>query len=456
MSVLCYVRPWNEEHFKIIAQNAFPADKVHYFSDFPKHGPFYFQEKLVKYFLNEQHQKYGIGHHSAISRTNKSTLPLMERARVSGADRKEIIARCRLLRNIEESVAEDLISACAISILSLLDELKPKFILSLTVDSYVTDLLSYFAAQKGIKYIGLVSFFINGYCRLTTKGEYIKIRSVSDEEVDLIYDRLIINQEKPTFINHYSSAKQIKKMWLKNATMGKLRHVYMRLQRMRSLSHKYCYHYWSSEIIAKEKKEKVNLKIFTSDFRETPSSCYVPLQYSPECTIDYWIKDPNEINYNQRLLEVLKLLSKLNLKIFVKEHPNCLGIRPRNFYKKILAIKNVILLSPLINAQKVIAGTDFTLVWTGTAGIEASLLGKPVVHLGNPYYIHNQAKFSKFSYDLFTIPQQTNNISSKEVKLFIKFLLEGNIKGTLIHKGKINSDANLRIIAAEIQNFISL
>lgn len=403
MAVLCYVRPWNERQFKLIAEHAFPNESIHYVSDFPKHRPYFLQEKLVRQFRQE---KEGV---SLIS-TN------------------DIIIRCRLLRNIDSSVAIRLVNSCYKVISDVFDLIKPRYVIGLTVDSYVIDIIQHVAKERGVKYIGLVPLFINGYSRISTRGELNRIREPSDQEIEDVYQRLNVYEEKPDFLNLLESAEQLKALWRKNKTKRYLRLIYMTMMRLRSPSYWYCYHYWSSYLMMRFSVEKVSHKIFDELKIYNGKTCYIPLQYFPECTIDYWVERSEKIDYYQVLLDIVNCLSKEQIQVYIKEHPNCLSIRPKGFYEKLKSIPNVHLISPAVSSSVVINNTDFTLVWTGSAGMEAALLGKPVVHLGNPYYIIDVPGFTswdKFIDDHLDIP---TIFSEQDRKAILKHVLGGSIQ----------------------------
>lgn len=409
MTVLCYVRPWNEQQFKIIAEHAFPEEQIHLISDFPKHGPFFLQEKLVAQFRKEQ------GFSAIVD-----------------AHLEDIIARCRLLRTIDKSHAISLVNACYKTINDLFNELQPRYVIGLTVDSYVIDIIRFVAEERGLTYFGLVPLFINGYCRISARGELNQFRDVSDEEVDVVYNRLINLQEKPSFLNSFNSNNDLKKIWKKNKTKRFLRLIYMASMRLRSPAYWYCYHYWHSYLFMKIQGEKIDHNVFSQFKFDTniSKSCYLPLQYFPECTVDYWVTEQAKIDYYNVLIDVIRLLSMQGIHVYLKEHPNCLSIRPQGFYKKVKSFSNVTLISPIINSNELINSTDFTLVWTGSAGMEAVLLGKPVVHLGNPYYITDSTGFvswEQFKDNNYVIE---DSITEHDKKSIIKHVLKGAIEAS--------------------------
>lgn len=111
---------------------------------------------------------------------------------------------------------------------------------------------------------------------------------------------------------------------------------------------------------------------------------YFPLHYQPERTTM-----PEAGVFEDQLL-VLDILSKSlpkGWKIYVKEHPSQLcrsdprkmNFRDKSFYTRIVAHRNVRLLSIDKSSEQLIQNSAATVTMTGSAGWEALLLGKPVI-----------------------------------------------------------------------------
>jgi len=109
--------------------------------------------------------------------------------------------------------------------------------------------------------------------------------------------------------------------------------------------------------------------------------CYYPLHFEPEATIlmySPWLKDQ---------IEVCRLLSQalpVNWKMIVKENPKMVGRRTTAYYKQISSLPNVLLIDPDISSKDIILNSALTITLSGTASIEARILGKPAIALGRP------------------------------------------------------------------------
>ncbi|MBI4127259.1 hypothetical protein HY463_00965 [Candidatus Peregrinibacteria bacterium] len=117
------------------------------------------------------------------------------------------------------------------------------------------------------------------------------------------------------------------------------------------------------------------------DFNEDYS--YFPLHVEPEVAIQVWAP------YYDNQIEICRTLAKalpVGQKLYVKEHPNMLYERPVSYYKKLLRIPNVKLIDPFVGSQKVVRNSKSVFTITGTAGMEAFFMGKPVLSFGSVMY----------------------------------------------------------------------
>ncbi len=89
-------------------------------------------------------------------------------------------------------------------------------------------------------------------------------------------------------------------------------------------------------------------------------------------------------------LEAIAIVSRdlpAGVTLAVKEVANACGRRPPTFYDQILSFKNVVMLNLDAPGADVVHHALGTVTIAGTAGLEAALLGKPVISFGrhNPY-----------------------------------------------------------------------
>lgn len=111
---------------------------------------------------------------------------------------------------------------------------------------------------------------------------------------------------------------------------------------------------------------------------------FLPLHPEPEITVLVYSKP----YMNQ--LEAVRLISHnlpVGMKLVVKEHPWHVGKRTISYYRKLLAIPNVVLAHPAMKSRELVENARLTTVIAGSIGFEALVLKKPVVVLGRTPYM---------------------------------------------------------------------
>lgn len=108
---------------------------------------------------------------------------------------------------------------------------------------------------------------------------------------------------------------------------------------------------------------------------------YYPLHYEPEATImmlSPWYKDQ---------LEITRLVAQAlptGMKLVVKDHPQMYDIRDFSYYEQLKSIPNVLLCSPKIEGPILARNCIGLISISGTAAVEAAMLGKHTLCFGNP------------------------------------------------------------------------
>jgi hypothetical protein len=308
---------------------------------------------------------------------------------LSPAEEADFIARCRLLRKLPQKTATRHLRAMAVAVDAVLRQKRPSHVLSLTVDSFVIDLLRYFAARAGIQFIGLVGCFVNGCFRVTARGESYLNPAPVVEPLMSMKERILDPAYTPAF----------NQKALANPRLGAIRRWALTLARIpyffakRHLSgDRYNYHYWSSEVVSRG-----HATLFpprdpgTQDWKrrlddDRRPKVFVPLQMFPECTIDYWCEDIDAIDYYARLEDFIASHHR-GVQVVVKEHPSVYPSRPPGFYARLALDPRVVVVPTYAHSNAVLAEVDGVLVWTGTVGFEAALRGKAVLTMSNSYYV---------------------------------------------------------------------
>lgn len=106
---------------------------------------------------------------------------------------------------------------------------------------------------------------------------------------------------------------------------------------------------------------------------------YFPLHTEPEMSL-HWMSP----EYFSQLWAIASLARDLpaDAVLAVKETIYGVGRRPRDFYEQILRLKNTVILDVYELGVDVVKAADVVATITGTAGLEAAILGKPVIMFG--------------------------------------------------------------------------
>jgi hypothetical protein len=117
---------------------------------------------------------------------------------------------------------------------------------------------------------------------------------------------------------------------------------------------------------------------------DQPRFAFYPLHFEPEVSLQVFGRPfQNQIEVVRNLAASLPC----GMVVLVKEHPRALGFRPYGYYRKLLEISNVRLVSPSLPTHAVIRHSSLVAVISGSTGLEAAVMGKPVIIFGIPTYL---------------------------------------------------------------------
>ena len=340
------------------------------------------------------------------------------KSNISNKKVNEIIERDRMLRNINRNLSIKLINSMYQAIEKVLTQFKPKIVLSMAIDSYVLDLLYLICKKKRIKYVGLIASCINGYFRITAKGELNKNLKFKKKNNSKILDHFLKDNYTPSF-NNFAVENPLKGVlirWIKNI----LRVPYFGLLRLVK-NDKFNHHYFSSYLISKKQlsffpKLEIGDKNWRNSIQTNRPILFMPLQMFPECPIDYWVKEVKYTNYYKYLKIFIEKFQN-DFQIIIKEHPSVLPLRKRDFYLDLQKYNKVKIVPTYTNSNELVDYADCIFLWSGTIGLDASIRGKPVLCLTKTFY--SQSKRVKLISEKTTI---------SEINKFIKKVKKNKIQ----------------------------
>ena len=160
------------------------------------------------------------------------------------------------------------------------------------------------------------------------------------------------------------------------------------------------------DILRMSSNETVTLE----ELERTPFIFY-PLHTEPEQSLG---QISPEYFYQLEAIAAISSNLPAGVKLVVKEVPMACGRRTDSFYEQILLHKNVDMLNLAIPGPEVIKRALGVITIAGTAGLEAALLGKPVISFGrhNPYNFLEHVMVVK---DLADLPDMIMCMIKKEI-----------------------------------------
>jgi hypothetical protein len=345
----------------------------------------------------------------------------------------DTIRRCRILRSLPREEACRHVWALRTAVSELLDRYRPNMVLSETTDSFVIDVLQQEAAGRGIEFVGLTQSFVNGYARVTTRGEHRALREPPAAEVDSVLSLLQQRTYQPSFVKRGRTGGL--ERWGRNL----LRFPYFVLRRRLS-GEPYNTDYWAGEIVSKRLLHPIpRMGLGDEQWAAAVRSqalpvVYLPLQQDPEATIDYWCDNDRALDYEGMIIDVIERHAG-SLHFLVKEHPNVIGFRHPGLYRKLERLSNVTICPTYAPSNTVLDEVDAVMVWTGTVGFEAALRGLPVLTVCRPYYAagvgffridqaHHSAEVRQF------IEENPGKDAETNGRLLVTHVLSGLIPGS--------------------------
>jgi hypothetical protein len=132
-------------------------------------------------------------------------------------------------------------------------------------------------------------------------------------------------------------------------------------------------------------RKYINSKIFDINrVKDLPQKyIYYPLQYSPESSIN--IPAPYFINQN-RAIDAIRFSMPSDTLLVIKEHPSCINVRSTSFLRSLKKCPGVVIANYKMSSIELIKNAQLTISVTGTATLEAFLLGKSSITLGETFF----------------------------------------------------------------------
>jgi hypothetical protein len=456
MNVLVYTRPRIKSFFYHLSKKINSFSNITYMSDHKGEEDLW----IMEYYYNavKAIDQKGASHKTPIDVDN-------------------VVTRCRYLRHIDKTKAVKKVKAMTLAIENIVDELEIDIVFGMVMDSYVLDLFDLVMRQRNSQYVGFLNNMLNGYSRLTSRGELIQYSEPTPEIVQLALADLSNKNYVPNMQNDFMWNSTPFSMLFSKYFKEKLKITYYFFKKIidQDPDNFYFNTVASKECMSCRRLEQLFFRKYEStDWLTRVESAkgagkkivYFPLQFYPECSIDYW---GTNSDFSDFYSVVKKILSNRysDTIILAKEHPSAYGLRKTDFYKQFAQNENVILTPFDIPSNNVIYEADLILTWTGSVGVEAIMRGKPLITLGEAYY---DPGFGILKLDNVSQLDDIEKIIIDHLKLneidfeylkesVVKFMLKGLITGYVFPldyatKGNPINDKEMSKLANGINGYI--
>ena len=229
--------------------------------------------------------------------------------------------------------------------------------------------------------------FWNGY----KEGEFVtfgaripaEVRSEFVEMAREIRDQIVVRRRKPDYFYRNSRAPRITPKFLYKVARG----VNRALVQSRTDANMYSLH----DMVVKHKlhMRPVHYAAAKSQWKklfEQPVAgekfVLFTLHKQPEHSVD--VQGARFSNQYEMIKGIARELPA-DVRLYVKEHRNCLGDRSPSDLKKIKRLPGVRLIDPMVDAHELIVGSEAVVTISGTIALEAALHGKRSLVFANDF-----------------------------------------------------------------------
>ena len=338
------------------------------------------------------------------------------------------------------------------AVLDFIERIRPDIIIGGFTPVTLTEYIFYRCAKaRGIKYINLnptkilnrVTFSEEIYREFPhIRKDYEKYSNLTKEDgfsakardyiktKDRKYEGVIVSCPKFPYRNFFvgvlkcpfvTAKYYIKKAYLDNDIKGYHRG----------------YYYKNIHNPLKDRFLRMSLPYFPAEKLNKLEYAYYPLHVEPEIALSLFGRE--YLNQIELIRNIAKSLP-LTWKLVVKDHPAGVGRRNIGYYKKLLEIPNVILVSHYVDSTAVIKNTKMVFTVSGFSGFEAILEKKPVITFGKTFYDVLPESFVRHVWSLKDLPDTVSELldnyrySEKDVIYLIAAIIKNSIPLNLYEK----------------------
>lgn len=426
MKVLVYTRPRIDVFFKKMVESIPVFEDVQYFSDHV--GTEEIDVMREYYDVKADILNGSLNMHESWEDLNFS----------------DVAVRCRYLRSLSEDHAELRIKAMSVALWNIIERTQPDYMFGMVMDSYVLDLCDRLMRKRGGQYLGFLNNMVNGYSRLTSRGELIYNEEPSDVQVEEAISSLRSKFYVPNMQRDFMWKTTPWSMFFSKLCKEMVKIIYYAAKKVvdkdpdnfysNTVASKHCMSCRGVGQLFFRRFQRDGLGEFVTESRAAGKTVvYLPLQFYPECSLDYWGTSTELSDFYSVVSELLSLDLE-NCVVLVKEHPSAYGLRKSDFYRQFSNNSDFFLVPFDMSSNDVIEMSDAVLTWTGSVGVEAVVRNKPLVTLGSAYYADSSVPAIERKVDLLKIEEIIakaieHHDDTGDLHVFMGNMLKGLTKG---------------------------
>jgi hypothetical protein len=182
---------------------------------------------------------------------------------------------------------------------------------------------------------------------------------------------------------------------------------------------------------------------------------YMPLHVYPELTVTTMAPYFED---QLRAIDMVRLNMPADHLLVIKEHPMMLGKRPMNFYKTLSLMAGVVIADVRLPSVELIRRASLTAGITGTASLEALLLGKPSLLLAKTFFepwVPRLRSFDQFDRTILKAMQEDRDTIQKRAVDCVARVLEAGYDFILWDPYNPDLDPRYTMNWRNIENFLN-
>ncbi|HYH42454.1 MAG TPA: alpha/beta hydrolase family protein [Burkholderiales bacterium] len=301
---------------------------------------------------------------------------------LTDAEVEDVIARCRALRWLDSRLARAMAHAVAIAFDRVLERTRPRLVLSLPIDRYVTDVLERLARKRGIRYFELTASPFPDMSMLLERGALVRL---PDPPAPEVLEARMQELSSPAFVpsyvrgrTKYNHVKFVRTMGYFQARGLAFRAIGWAKRDPLNL------HYLDAQPFLGHKCRWKDIRVLDMcdyQWRDKLSAfpiekrVFLGMQLFPEASIDYWLQNRALIDHENLIVQAVSVFSKAGYLVLVKDHPLQFGFRHTDVLERLLAMPNVVFVPYDVSGNELLSLVKVNFTCTGTLGLQAALAG---------------------------------------------------------------------------------